>query len=350
MVSHYSSIFCMFRSYSDANQKAHSSNKRYDVHIPRFLIDRPPEMIRHCLERVSRAENADLSGIIALEDGKSFRVLSFQEGSREVYEVKFGDDRSMPSCTCEDWRRSAFPCKHFFAIFKKYDDYNWECLSQPYRNSPFLTLDPQFFIEDTMMTPPPSPLPKLSTSSPLNPSRPRTPPSFESVQQCPSTSPIRIPSIDIAGSSSPTSAPCSLAYACKKLKSISELAYLVEDKPDLMRELNRGLRQLESFLSPLVTKENGLSICPGSDPKWQAAKSIPLRMRPKKQTRRFGQANEEKIKSSKVEICGEKPAEKKPKLEEDPYADQRIDEVFAILDDRKTSVNFNLLSLQYAIS
>ena len=59
-----------------------------------------------------------------------------------MYKVSFGNDNTMPSCSCEDWRASAYPCKHFFAIIQKYpDDWPWEALSSLYRCSPFLTLD-----------------------------------------------------------------------------------------------------------------------------------------------------------------------------------------------------------------
>ena len=63
---------------------------------------------------------------------------------RIVYNISFGDEDEdvMPSCSCLDWRVSAFPCKHFFAIMQKYpEDWGWEELPESYRCSPFLTLD-----------------------------------------------------------------------------------------------------------------------------------------------------------------------------------------------------------------
>ena len=36
---------------------------------------------------------------------------------------------------------STYPCKHFFAIFKKYASWDWHSLSKLYKNSPYLTLD-----------------------------------------------------------------------------------------------------------------------------------------------------------------------------------------------------------------
>ena len=71
-----------------------------------------------------------------------FNVLTFEENGKKVYDVSFGDEKNMPSCTCEDWRASFYPCKHLFAIMQKFpDDWAWENLPQMYRCSPFLTLD-----------------------------------------------------------------------------------------------------------------------------------------------------------------------------------------------------------------
>ena len=59
----------------------------------------------------------------------------------EPYRVCFGDAATMPSCTCMDWRTSAFPCKHFFAVCNKYPQFSWDSLSPLYINSPFLKLE-----------------------------------------------------------------------------------------------------------------------------------------------------------------------------------------------------------------
>ena len=68
-------------------------------------------------------------------------ILSFTEGVKDVYTIDFGDENRMPSCSCEDWASSAYPCKHFFAVFEKFPEWGWEKLSPLYRDSPFLTLD-----------------------------------------------------------------------------------------------------------------------------------------------------------------------------------------------------------------
>ena len=47
----------------------------------------------------------------------------------------------MPSCLCYTWEKSAYPCKHFFAVFQKFAAWNWDALSGLYRNSLYLNLD-----------------------------------------------------------------------------------------------------------------------------------------------------------------------------------------------------------------
>ena len=47
----------------------------------------------------------------------------------------------MPSCTCYNWKRTAYPYKHFFLIFEKFPASNWEALSHLHTQSSFLCLD-----------------------------------------------------------------------------------------------------------------------------------------------------------------------------------------------------------------
>ena len=71
-----------------------------------------------------------------------FTINSYQDGRSETHKVRYGDDESMPSCTCEDWLTTFYPCRHFFAIMHyNPDNWSWERLSSMYRFSPILTLD-----------------------------------------------------------------------------------------------------------------------------------------------------------------------------------------------------------------
>ena len=50
----------------------------------------------------------------------------------------------MPKCSYNDWGRTGYLCKHFFAVFKKYPAWPWKDLSKLYTESPFLNLDLEF--------------------------------------------------------------------------------------------------------------------------------------------------------------------------------------------------------------
>ena len=117
-----------------------SKYMRYGEEIDEYLQNRPHPLIRHCLLKKNLGENLDLTGICVTGTGK-LSIIYYKDGQWGLYNVDFGSDETMPSCSCPDWEMSAHPCKHFFAIFKKYASWDWNPLSKLYKNSPYLTLD-----------------------------------------------------------------------------------------------------------------------------------------------------------------------------------------------------------------
>ena len=64
------------------------------------------------------------------------------DNQKSTYKACFGDDNSMPFCTCPDWTEHHLPCKHMCAIFRNFaPEYSWDSLSSLYRLSPFFQLD-----------------------------------------------------------------------------------------------------------------------------------------------------------------------------------------------------------------
>ena len=47
----------------------------------------------------------------------------------------------MPKCSCYSWEKTRYPCKHFFAVMRKFPAWSWDSLSKLYTSNPFLTLD-----------------------------------------------------------------------------------------------------------------------------------------------------------------------------------------------------------------
>lgn len=69
------------------------------------------------------------------------KYLVKSQQSKKQYEVCLGSKTEFPSCECEDWSRTAFPCKHIFAILKHVEGLTWDSLSPVYRVSPYINLD-----------------------------------------------------------------------------------------------------------------------------------------------------------------------------------------------------------------
>ena len=96
-------------SYTDANFKMNVRYRKYSSDLPEYLRNRPRELVKHCLKKISLANSA-------------FSVKSFENNESKRYMVSFGDDVNMQKSTCLDWESSCYPRKHFFAVFRKFHD------------------------------------------------------------------------------------------------------------------------------------------------------------------------------------------------------------------------------------
>ena len=106
-------------SYTDGIFKMNVGYRKYSNDVPEYLRNRPRELVRHCLRKISLANSADLSAISIVKNGV-FSVKSFENNESKRYMVSFGDDVNMPKCTCLDWESSCYPCKHFFAVLPSF--------------------------------------------------------------------------------------------------------------------------------------------------------------------------------------------------------------------------------------
>ena len=55
--------------------------------------------------------------------------------------IEYTEQLEIPSCTCEAWLKTYFPCKHFFAVFNAYEEWDFPRLPYTYLNNVFITLD-----------------------------------------------------------------------------------------------------------------------------------------------------------------------------------------------------------------
>ncbi|XP_071176564.1 uncharacterized protein [Mytilus edulis] len=136
-----------YKKYLTLNVKASEQARSYAPDIPAFLVNRPPDMVRHCFKRWEEAQYIEASDIDTVCDQTGTFIVKSQ-GSKDStlnYLVKFeGDELGLPACDCEDWKKNHLVCKHFMAVFTHMKGWIWEKLPETYKSSPFLNLDIPF--------------------------------------------------------------------------------------------------------------------------------------------------------------------------------------------------------------
>ena len=126
-----------YKTYQNMNMKLSGQYRSYNAMVPKYLHNRPPLFIKHCLKSQFSAEEYRDKDIVCQDIQQGvFRVRSSTTHSKH-HTIQC----QVPSCTCESWERSHFPCKHFYAVFNFYAEWSFEKLPSLYRNSAFVTLD-----------------------------------------------------------------------------------------------------------------------------------------------------------------------------------------------------------------
>jgi len=131
------SNYFVFR-YVQLNVLFSDTYRRYTEDLPVFLRNRPRDFVSHVCKRWASAALFKPEHIIETYSGRTFNVKSDDTGN--VYCVHFGDVNSMPYCTCEDWIRYHWPCKHMCAVFQN-TQHQWDDICSSYRDSPYFILD-----------------------------------------------------------------------------------------------------------------------------------------------------------------------------------------------------------------
>ena len=122
----------------EKNACRHSLSKKYNDDVPQYLWNRPKQVVSHCRASITNAEDIPLKDVTMSSEGK-FSIKRRKEKGN--YEITFGDSQVPPACQCHSWQRTRLPCKHFFAVFRHYPNWQWHQFSPSYINGPRLTLD-----------------------------------------------------------------------------------------------------------------------------------------------------------------------------------------------------------------
>ena len=265
-------------SYCDTNTFYCSQYRCYNKGIPSYLHDRPREFVLHCLERREIALGSDLSGITCQGKGL-FSVMSLTNNFSECYEVYFGNENEMPKCSCYDWGKTGYLCKHFFAVFEKFPSWSFYALSSIYIDSPFLNLDKTVI-----------PLLKENTLPDATPAEKQneTVSNLEEPNEINESTSINLQPLPSQARRKTTTAAIFREY----LKEVRDLSYLVENE-DTLCEALRYLTNIRRLLQGATPKESGISLEPtkvGSKRKSFSSFALPLRKKKDRNIGRHGEA------------------------------------------------------------
>lgn len=125
-------------TYRKRNAKLSSECREYNSEIPCYLHNRPHKFIRHVLTRLQAAQTdfrRESVYTLCPERGV-FQVYSQTSEGGQTYTVNF----ETPSCSCQDFDKWKYPCKHFAAVFL-YTSWSFDKLPKEYRDNPMINIE-----------------------------------------------------------------------------------------------------------------------------------------------------------------------------------------------------------------
>ncbi|KAH8009501.1 hypothetical protein MRX96_039606 [Rhipicephalus microplus] len=121
--------------FHEAARRQSSAYRQYSENVPAYLHNRPHGFVKHMLRRLVNAGEYTPTDMEELPVEGVFTVHS-ERSDDDLYTVDF----TKPSCTCPDFRKHKYPCKHFCVVFKYSDRWGFSSLPQSYLNRPQITL------------------------------------------------------------------------------------------------------------------------------------------------------------------------------------------------------------------
>ncbi|CAG2236261.1 unnamed protein product [Mytilus edulis] len=116
--------------YKEYNIQSLDNYRKYSNDVPEFLRRRPRKCVDHCLARIPPA--ATLIPIENMEVNHDMLVRSVESDS--VYQVRLNDD--LPKCSCPDWRKHHWSCKHMLAVMMNMPNKDWNTLPEYLKSNP----------------------------------------------------------------------------------------------------------------------------------------------------------------------------------------------------------------------
>ena len=135
----------LYEKYVSLNIQYTSGHKGYCLSIPRYMVNRPGPLVEDMMRKMNNVTPFMVESVYPVTPLVSlvFMVESIndQDNTRNMYTVRFGDEKHICSCECQSFRRDRLLCKHFFAVFKSKLPYSFHDLSPLYLNHPYTSID-----------------------------------------------------------------------------------------------------------------------------------------------------------------------------------------------------------------
>ena len=256
-------------------------------------------------------------------------MVSFTNKLSKCCKVYFGNEHKMPKCSCYDWCKTGYLCKHFFAVFEKFPSWSLNALSPIYINSPFLDLNKTVII-----------LLKVNTLPDATPTKKQDEivSNLEEPNEMNKSAAINLQSLPSQARRKATTATIFREY----LKEVKDSSYLVENE-DTLNEALVYLTNLRRLLQDAAPKESGISLEPtkaGSKRKSFSSFALSLRKNKDRNIGRHGEATQlsKKYRNVKVDltkITRPNPIETEIAILEDPLPEKKQQEVFELLSEEE---------------
>lgn len=236
-----------YQQYLDTNLKLSSCYRRYSSMVPDYLHNRPAQFVKHCLKSQFDSGSYRENDIKCVNIEKGEFLVRSESQQNRYFKVQF----DQPSCQCDNWCKTQYPCKHFYAIFHFYDDWTFSKLPVSYRNSVFLNLDTTNF--DTSTCPKPTiPDKKISDK-----------------QRSKENDSFQTHSVDAPGTTATNNVQCETSRVPNTLKSrrilmerldnLKSLLFLV-DNQEVLEDAAQTLEELTSSLREHCPNQDGLPL------------------------------------------------------------------------------------------
>ncbi|XP_052272077.1 uncharacterized protein LOC127872742 isoform X2 [Dreissena polymorpha] len=102
--------------------------------LPDFLLNKSRTFVNHCLKRVTNEPVA--SDVKELQENVP-SVTSASSGRQYTVDLQV----MMPTCSCFDWGKFHWPCKHILHVIMHDPGHGRDTLAESFKNSPLFTVD-----------------------------------------------------------------------------------------------------------------------------------------------------------------------------------------------------------------